>query len=318
MAPIPGDLPRSSDGSPLRVTVLRGGPGSEREVSLVSGGAVAASCRQLGLQVHEADIGPDDLLALDVPADVIFPVLHGEFGEDGALQAILESRGLLYVGCDAATSRLAIDKFACKQRWTAAGLPTAPAVLVRAETLEAALAGWEGPAVIKPNDQGSSVGVHLVEGGAELADCLRAAVGRWGVVMLERRLRGPELTVGILDRTILPVIEVRVTHGFYDYEAKYTREDTTYSFEPSATAAELDLIRAGSLAAFDALGGRHFARVDWILDQQTGPQLLEINTIPGFTSHSLLPKAAAKAGIDFDELVARLLLLALATPRRPV
>jgi D-alanine-D-alanine ligase len=295
---------------PWRVTVLRGGPSAEREVSLASGAAVAAACRRLGCAVTEADIAPDNLSALEIAADVVFPVLHGEFGEDGQLQAILESRGLPYVGCDSTASRLAIDKDASKQMWRSVGLPTAPWVCVDRET-EIAAVNYPGPpAVLKPLCEGSSIGTVLCHTLSELHGEARAAVSKYGRVLVEKQLMGPELTVGILEDRSLPVIEIKPAPGFYDYEAKYRRDDTQYLFEPGIDAETYSLVQETALKAFQALGCRDYGRVDFIVDRHDGVQLLEINTIPGFTDHSLLPKAAAKVGIGFDELVAQLLGLA--------
>jgi D-alanine-D-alanine ligase len=295
-----------------RVTVLRGGPSAEREVSLVSGAAVASACRRLGCLVSEADIGPDNLSALDIPAEIVFPVLHGEFGEDGQLQAILEARGLCYVGSDSNASRLAMDKDASKRRWRAAGLPTAPWTCVD-ETTDLAVIDWpQPPLVLKPFSEGSSIGVVVCDDSRSLETCVRTAVRQYGRVLLEKRLTGPELTVGILEDVALPVIEIKPSLPFYNYEAKYDRDDTRYLFDTDIDRETCELAQGVAIKAFQSLGCRDYARVDCIVDREDGLQLLEINTIPGFTSHSLLPKAAARVGIGFDELVGRLLRSAYA------
>ena len=293
-----------------RVTVLRGGPSAEREVSLASGAAVADACRRLGCTVTEADVALDNLSALEISADVVFPVLHGEFGEDGQLQAILDGRGLPYVGCDSTASLLAINKDASKRMWRAAGLPTAPWKYVDEETEITAVDYPGPPAVLKPLCEGSSIGIVLCDTLSELHAEAKAAVSKYGRVLVEKRLTGPELTVGILEDRALPVIEIKPAPGFYDYEAKYRRDDTQYLFEPGIDAETYSLVQETAVGAFQALGCRDYGRVDFIVDLQDGVQLLEINTIPGFTDHSLLPKAAAKVGIGFDELVAQLLSLA--------
>ncbi len=294
----------------LRVTVLRGGPSAEREISLAGGTAVADACRRLGCRVTEADITPNDLSALEVPADVLFPVLHGEFGEDGQVQALLEQREHPYVGSDAAASRLAIDKSASKAKWRNQGLPTSPWAVVDETTDLAAVAYPDLPAVLKPLREGSSIGVRFCATAAELAEEGRAAVAKYGRVLVERRLEGPELTVGILEDRALPVIEIRPALPFYDYEAKYSREDTQYLSDPEIGQVTYALAQETALGAFKALGCRDYGRVDFIVDHKEGLQILEINTIPGFTNHSLLPKAVARIGIGFDDLVARLLKLA--------
>jgi D-alanine-D-alanine ligase len=297
-------------GTAWRVTVLRGGPSAERDVSLASGKAVAGACRRLGCLVTAADIVPGDLSALDIPADVIFPVLHGEFGEDGRLQTILQKRGLCYVGSDAAASRLAMDKNASKQQWQRLGIPTAPWVCID-ETTDVAAARYPGPpAVLKPPCEGSSIGVIFCDTLDELHAEVARAVSKYGRVLVEKRLSGPELTVGILEGRALPVIEIRPSLGFYNYEAKYQRDDTQYVFEPNADAATCSLVQETAIKAFQALGCRDYGRVDCMVDRRDGLHILEVNTIPGFTDHSLLPKAAARVGIGFDELVGRLLKLA--------
>ncbi len=296
----------------LRVTVLRGGPSSEREVSLASGAAVADACRRLGYLVAEGDIGPDDLAALDAPADVVFPVLHGPFGEDGQLQAILEERGLCYVGSDSVASRVAMDKDMSKRIWQGAGLPTAPwIVLDRASGPAVLPESLAAPIVIKPLDEGSSIGVSIVTEPGQVDGALRDAVGRYGRVLVEKALCGPELTVGILGDQALPIIQVKPTEGFFDFQAKYERDDTAFLFEPEIDRTTYQHVQEMALEAFDALGCRDLSRVDFIVDRAVGPQLLEINTLPGFTSHSLLPKAAAQAGIEFDRLVEVLVTMAI-------
>jgi D-alanine-D-alanine ligase len=261
--------------------------------------------------VTEADVGPDDLSALDTPADVVFPVLHGRFGEDGQLQGILERRGLSYVGSDSAASRLAIDKNASKQRWQDAGLPTAPWICLDETTDVAAVDYPPPPVVLKPLLEGSSIGIAFCESLEEIRAQAGKAVREHGKVLVEKQLQGPELTVGILDAEALPVIEIRPALAFYNYEAKYDRDDTQYVFDPDIDSGTYRLAQETAVKAFQALGCRDYGRVDFIADRQTGLQLLEINTIPGFTDHSLLPKAAAEVGIGFDQLVARLLQLAV-------
>jgi len=302
------DVTRSLSG-PWRVTVLRGGPSAEREVSLASGRAVAAAIRQLGHAVTEADITPDDLSALDTPADVVFPVLHGRFGEDGQLQEILEQRGLAFVGSGSAASRLGIDKDASKRKWQAAGLPTAPwEIVTRGDWSPPD--GLQPPVVVKPLAEGSSIGVSVCDTLESLRRVLPQAISDFGRVLVERRLEGPELTVGILGHDPLPVVQVRPAAEFYDYAAKYQRDDTAYLLDLDLDQATYQAIQEVAVKAFMVLGCRDLARIDFILDRRAGPQLLEINTLPGFTDHSLLPKAAAHIGIPFTRLVEMLLQMA--------
>jgi len=301
--------PSRSQRRPWRVTVLRGGPSAEREVSLAGGRAVAAAIRALGHVVIEADIAPDDLSTLDTPADIVFPVLHGRFGEDGHLQQILEQRGLAFVGSGSEASRISIDKDATKRKWQAAGLPTAPWVV--APCRDGSLPeGLETPCVVKPLGEGSSIGISVCDSAESLKRVLPRAVSEFGRVMVERRLEGPELTVGVLGHQPLPVIRVRPAAGWYDYQAKYERNDTDYILDPDLGRTTCQDVQQLAVKAFEVLGCRHLARIDLIVDRQAGPQLLEINTLPGFTDHSLLPKAAAHAGIPFGRLVEMLLEMA--------
>ena len=294
----------------IYVTVLGGGQSSEREISLASGAAVAYACCRLGYQVYEADIAPDDARALRVKSDVVFPVLHGHFGEDGQLQELLEQLQLCYVGSDSSASRLAMDKDAAKRIWQQAGLPTAPW-----RTFEQPIPphpdGIHFPVVIKPTGEGSSIGISFCETENELREAVSRLVPVYGKVIAERRLTGKELTVGILGDAPLPVVQIKPAVEFYDYAAKYDRNDTQYLLEPEVDADIYRQVQQIALQAFQSLGCRDYGRVDLIVDEILGPQLLEINTIPGFTSHSLLPKAAAHAGINFDQLVDTLIQMAL-------
>lgn len=296
-----------SDRSLLSVTVLAGGPSAEREVSLESGAAVADALRRSGHRVRLADVSPDDLHALDAPADVIFPALHGAFGEDGTLQRILEQRGLAFVGSGSAASALAMDKAACKRRVAELGIPT-PAY----EVLDQArVPGIKPPAVVKPVDQGSSVGAHIARDAAALREAVRQTVEQFGRALVEAFIEGAEITIGMLDDRPLPAIRIRPGRDFYDYEAKYRDARTEYCFDTGLEAAVLEQLATLSLRAFEHIGCRHLARVDWIVDAAGQPWFLEINTLPGFTSHSLLPKAAARAGIGFEALCDRLVRMAL-------
>jgi len=296
---------------PWRVTVLRGGPSAEREVSLAGGRAVAAAIRALGHVVTEADIAPDDLTALDTLVDIIFPVLHGQFGEDGRLQEILEERGLTFVGSGSEASRLGMDKDASKRKWQSAGLPTAPWTV--ADCVDwSPPDGLEPPWVVKPLTEGSSIGVRVCDTVESLQRLLPQAIADFGRVIVERRLEGPEVTVGVLGHDPLPVIQVRPAAGFYDFAAKYERNDTAYLLDPDLDRATCQAVQQLAVRAFDVLGCRDLARIDLIVDRRAGPQLLEINTLPGFTDHSLLPKAAAHVGIPFGRLVEMLLEMAWA------
>lgn len=300
---------------PLRITVLAGGPSTEREVSLVSGKGIADALASLGHQVQMLDISPDDLSALDVPADVIFPALHGHFGEDGEVQKILEARGLPYVGCGPEASALAMDKVRTKQACAHAGIPTAEHQLVTPDQRDAALRAWTDKKVcVKPVDQGSSVDTYIVPDAITLPEALDRLLGRYGQALIERFIVGPELTVGVLGDRVLPVIQIvpQSQRAFYDYQAKYKDDNTTYLVNPPLDPVLLQRVQEMSLTVFRTIGCRDLSRIDWLIEKATGqPYLLEVNTLPGFTSHSLLPKAAAAIGIDYTSLCQQLVEMAL-------
>ncbi len=308
-------LPRTRGGpavATLDVTVLAGGPSDEREVSLNSGQAVYQALARLGHRVTVRDISPEDLGALDEPADCIFIALHGAFGEDGQLQRILERAGKRFCGSDAASSALAMDKVQAKRRFISRGIPTPRFDVVEKKRIKAAAAHWQLPAVVKPVRSGSSVDTYIVREAAALADALQSVVTKHGDALLEQYVDGIELTVGMLDNRALPPLQIRPKREFYDYQAKYIDDDTEYLFDIDLPPDVLARVGELSVQAQEALGCRDFCRVDWMVDRRTHePYILEINTIPGFTSHSLLPKAAARVGISFDELCQRIVMLAM-------
>jgi len=303
----------------LRVAVLMGGVGEEREVSIQSGSAVAQALRRAGVEVVAADIAPDNLSVLDgCDIDVFFIALHGRFGEDGRLQKILEDRDLVYTGSCAAASRLAFDKWESKQVFIQAGIRTPEALrfepALRKEEIERHLGGPDHRYVVKPLSQGSTIGV-TVEADAEAAlDAARRCQDRFGDCMIERFIPGSELTVGILENEALPIIEIKTAGGFYDYEAKYLDERTQFLFDTIEDGALISEVEDTALNCFSSLGCRHFARVDFILGRERKLCALEVNTIPGFTSHSLLPMAAAKAGIPMGRLCMKIVQAALKHP----
>ena len=296
----------------LDITVLAGGPSDEREVSLASGQAVRDALARRRHRVRLHDIGPADLSALDVPADFVFVALHGSFGEDGTVQAILESRGIRYCGSDAAASALAMNKVATKVRLREHDLPTPSFDVASTSRVAPVISRWRTPAVVKPVASGSSVDTYIVRTAGDLRHAVERVVARYGEALVEEYVRGPELTVGILGETALPVCQIHTKREFYDYQAKYIDDDTEYLFDMELPDRLLHRVREMSVAAMKALGCRDFCRVDWMVDEITHePSILEINTIPGFTSHSLLPKAAARAGVSFDELCQRIVDLGL-------
>ncbi len=284
-----------------------GGFSNEREVSLRSGAAVARGLRQAGYTVAEVDIvGPDFVMPADVSA--AFITLHGEFGEDGAIQERLEALGLPYTGSDPAASRLAFDKILSKEVLINHGVMTPAYEVLRPGSRRS----LPLPAVVKPPRQGSSFGVHKVLREADWAAALAEAMGYNGEVLVEEFIPGRELTVGIVGGQALPVIEIRAPDSNYDYRAKYTKGVTEYLAPAPLPDAVAQRCQQMALRTFQALGGRGFGRVDLRLRPDGALYVLELNTIPGFTETSLLPKAAAAAGLPFAALCDRILCLAMA------
>lgn len=299
---------------PLNLVVLLGGPSAEREVSLRSGAAVAGALESLEHHVTRIDPVPG---SLRVPAgtDAVFIALHGTYGEDGQVQAELDALGVPYTGCDAAASRIAFDKVLTKQRCLDRGIPTA-----RHFTVESPAApwpaGWQAPVVVKPVRQGSSVGLVFVDSVADWPAALREGFQHGDEMLVEERIIGREVTVGILGDEALPVVEVRPLEGVYDYTNKYTSGRTEYlcpaPFSPEVTRR----IQQAGVGAFLAVGGRDYGRVDVMVANDRDPVVLEVNTLPGMTETSLLPKAAAAAGISYEQLCQR--MIELARQRQPI
>src|SRR5882724_4233523 len=293
----------------MRVTVLYGGPSAEREVSLVSGKAVIEGLRSMGHEVFPSDVSPTDLSGLDHPAEVIFPVLHGQFGESGELQEILEQRKLRFVGSGSKASRLGMDKVATKQAWETAGLPTPRYRVITAA--DRPFPHIDYSCVVKAISSGSSIDVYVCKAPAELPaqarEAMESVVSRHGRALVEQFISGPELTVGLLAEKPLAPIRIVPKRGFFDYEAKYKANDTEHRFDTGLTPALIEECRELARQANQVVGARDLARVDIMIDEQTSrPYLLEINTLPGFTPKSLLPEAAKHGGIDFGPLVDRL------------
>jgi len=296
-----------SEAEPLKVAVLAGGIGEERNISIQSGSCIAEALRKADFTVVTADIGPDNTDILeDGSIDVFFIALHGKFGEDGRLQQILEEKSLLYTGSGPTASRLAFDKMAGKSAFAKAGLITPKVIKFdeQRETteIERELLQLGNRFVVKPVRQGSTIGVSIVDDPESAVAAARECSAKFGDCMIEEYIPGREITVGILKRKALPIIEIKSKTGFYDYQAKYINEQTEFLFDTIDDAALADKIAAAALDSFDALGCRHFARADFILSNDGIPYILEINTIPGFTNHSLLPMAAAKTGLSMSDL----------------
>ncbi|HEV2295180.1 MAG TPA: D-alanine--D-alanine ligase [Tepidisphaeraceae bacterium] len=288
----------------MRVTVLYGGPSAEREVSLVSGTAVIEGLRSMGHDVFASDVSPTNLSGLDHPSDVIFPVLHGEFGESGELQEILEQRKLPFVGSGSMASRIGIDKVDTKRVWEQAGLPTPAYEIVTGENKQPARIA--APAVVKAFGSGSSIDVFVCKTDDAMRTAIQTIVGKHGEALVEQYIKGPELTVGLLEEQPLAPIRIVPKNEFFDYEAKYQSKETEHRFDTGLPADVIDRCCALAKAANDVVGARDLARVDIMLDGSNNAYLLEINTLPGFTPVSLLPEAAKHAGIEFGPLVDRL------------
>lgn len=295
----------------LKVAVLMGGIGSEREVSIQSGTCVAEALLSAGYDVVTADVAPDRLEILgDESVDVFFPVLHGEFGEDGQLQRILEEKCLVYVGSGPVASDRAFDKMAAKEAFSNGGVLT-PAAIRFEESIDAAMfaeriGSCADNYVVKPIRQGSSVGVSIVSGIDDAIETACRTAEEFGDCMIEEFIAGRELTVGILCDEALPIIEIRPKTGFYDYHAKYIDEQTGFLFDTISDADLVSQVQGAALDCFEALGCRDFGRADFMLSEDNRAYALEVNTIPGFTSHSLLPKAAEKAGLSMADLCTRI------------
>ncbi|NEV61981.1 D-alanine--D-alanine ligase [Thiorhodococcus minor] len=291
-----------------KVAVLLGGRAAEREVSLNSGRAVLEALLRCGVDAQPLDPAEDGLETLISGGfDRAFIVLHGRGGEDGQIQGALETIGLPYTGSGVMGSALGMDKYRTKLVWAGAGLPTADSVVLRAaEDLSMAEAlGF--PLMIKPAHEGSSIGMARVETADALEQAWRAAAEFDALVLAERWIRGAELTCAVLGREALPMIRLETPNIFYDYDAKYRATTTRYHCPSGLDEAIERKLRQLALDAFDVVGASGWGRVDMMLDESGQPHLLEINTVPGMTDHSLVPMAARAAGIDFDALVMRIL-----------
>ncbi len=297
-----------------RVAVLYGGMSAERDISLISGKAVLQALQQRGVDAVGVDVGADIVRRLDsLRPDLAFIALHGPGGEDGTLQGALEFMGIPYTGSGVLASALAMDKMRTKWLWRGLGLPTAAfATLTAATDWEQTLAELGGSVMVKPAREGSSLGMARADTPAELEAAWREADRLGGGVIAEAWLAGEEYTVTILGEQALPVIKLETDRGFYDYEAKYLSDDTRYICPCGLTAEREEALQALSIEAFHSLGCSGWGRVDAMADSAGQLQLLEVNTIPGMTTHSLVPMAASAAGMDFGDLA----MFILATARR--
>ena len=297
---------KTTDLKGLHLAVLMGGPGSEREVSLRSGAAVARAFRGAGYRVSEVDVkGPD--FELPDGSDLCINMIHGTFGEDGQIQAILDRRGVAYTGEGESASRIAFDKLASKELFVRAGVPT-PRSEVIAPGAKPTLAL---PIVVKAPREGSSVGVHLVREAGQLEAALADCANLDREILIEELVEGRELTVGVVGDRAMAVVEIRPHEGFYDYAHKYTKGASEYFCPAPLDEATTRRVQETALAAHRALGLEVYSRVDILLRADGELFVLEANTIPGMTETSLLPKAAAAVGIDFLSLCEEIARLSL-------
>ena len=292
-----------------KVAVLLGGKSAEREVSLKSGGMVLSALRSRGvdaLPFDPAERGLDALIGERY--ERAFIALHGRFGEDGTVQGVLEWLGIPYTGSGVLASALAMDKLRAKLLWHAEGLPTPPyAVLTKDSDLRAVARKLGVPLMVKPASEGSSIGMSKVRSAAGLDEAYALAVNYDRVVIAEKFIGGTELTAGILGDQVLPLIKIETPRDFYDYEAKYIANDTRYIVPCGLSAARERDMQALCLKAFRALGCTGWGRVDLMLNGQGRAFLLEVNTVPGMTDHSLVPKAARAVGMSYGDLCLRIL-----------
>ncbi|MFC1650097.1 D-alanine--D-alanine ligase [Candidatus Latescibacterota bacterium] len=305
----------------MKIAVFMGGSSDEREVSLMSGNAVYAGLTEKDHEVTLFDVewaGKDTLFsAVDESmrngTEIIFSALHGGLGENGGIQGILEAAGLTYTGSGITASAIAMNKEITKSLFSRYGIPTAPWISGTADKLDISRIETEigFPHVVKPVDQGSSIGLYVVSGPDEITEAIANAAkyGEW--LMVEKYIPGKELSVPILGNNVLPVIEIRPSHEMYDYDCKYKPGMTEYIVPAEIPDSLTSEIQTLARKAFDILGLRDIARIDFRLDEKDTPLCFEANTLPGMTATSLVPKSAAKAGIDFPELVSRIAEFAL-------
>jgi len=287
-----------------RVAVLMGGWSAERQVSLWSGEAVLAALKKRHVDAHGVDATRDSVLGLRAQGfERVFIILHGGAGEDGTVQAALELQGIPYTGSGVTGSAVKMNKVTAKRIWLAEKLPTAPfAELASEADAKAAAKRLKFPFVIKPTSEGSSVGVTIVKKPAQVAGAFRLARGEGRPVMAEKFIRGAEMTVPVLDGQALPSIRIQPAAEYYDFHAKYIANDTQYHCPSGLPAAQEKKLRMLALEAFRLVGASGWGRVDFIVEKSGKPWLLELNTVPGMTSHSLVPIGAKAVGMSFDEL----------------
>ncbi len=292
-----------------KIAVLMGGTSAERAVSLKSGQAVYTALQQSGADVIAIDVQAHAIEQLtNVDFDVAFIALHGRGGEDGTIQGVLEWLNKPYTGSGVMASALAMDKWRTKLIWQAAGLPTPKAFLLNENSdWSQLIAELNADAIVKPAREGSSIGMRKVHTAEELQNSFDFAREYDGLVLAESWVKGAEFTVAIVDGKALPAIQLKTSHAFYDYDAKYQANDTQYLLPCGLSAEKEQELQQLALKAFDVIGGQGWGRIDVMQDQNEQFWLLEANTSPGMTDHSLVPMAAAAVGMRFPELVVHLL-----------
>ena len=292
-----------------KVAVLMGGTSAEREISLISGKAILSALLRCGVDAHGVDVGDNPILQLkNENFKTAFNILHGRGGEDGVMQQTLESLGIAYAGSGVTASKLSMDKIKTKQILHDIGIPTLPWVQIKNKNdLKLAQEKFGFPLCIKPACEGSSNGITKVTAEKQLLPAYRDALKFDTKIMAEPWVEGREFTVSILENQALPVIEICPAKGFYNYDAKYKTHDTIYNCPCDINNREKKLLQDLAIKAFIAVGCEHWGRVDFLQDAQGKFWFAEVNTLPGMTETSLVPKAAFAVGIDFDELVLRIL-----------
>ncbi len=297
-----------------KVAVLMGGWSAEREVSLKSGAAVLSAMQRYGIDAHGIDVQRATVIGelQQGEYDRVFNILHGPGGEDGVIQGVLETLGLAYTGSRVMASALAMDKLRSKQLLDGVGLPTPNYMVLDDESdYEYVAANLGLPVMVKPSQQGSSLGISKVERIEDLHPAWQAAAQFEGAVLAEQWIDGKEYTVAILDDEALPAILLETPRGFYDYAAKYQSNDTQYICPCGLDEEHQARLQRLALSTFQAMGAQGWGRVDLFVDRQERPWIIELNTLPGMTDHSLVPMAAKAAGISFDDLVVRILMQTL-------
>lgn len=292
-----------------KVAVLMGGFSSEREVSLNSGAAIVAALQSRGIDAHPFDPKAQDIVQLKALGfQTAFNTLHGTYGEDGTVQGLLEALGVPYTGCGVMASAIGMDKYRTKLVWQGLGLPVPEFAVLHDNSDFAAIERELGlPLFVKPAVEGSSVGVVKVKEAGSLKAAYQSVKHLHGEILAERFIGGGEYTCAVLNGQALPSIHIIPATEFYDYEAKYNRDDTVYQCPSDLSEADEALMRTLSVRAFAAIGGQGWGRVDFLKDTDGKLYLLEVNTLPGMTSHSLVPKAAAQSGLSFADLCVEIL-----------